>query len=223
MTVDEEMRERESNVPASTGEGGSWAVPVIVGGIVLLAVGYVALSLQRPEPPTFPASPTDPRPADGELVGPRTYTVDASVPDRWVHFSFEEGTVVENPGPLDWDLAFRRFDMAVNGGEGFSGRGGVRDLGEVPFDSVLRAPEGGYEQVEARADSVNPALARWYDYSFLTHLLTPTERVYAVRTAQGRYAKLEFLSYYCPGARPGCITFRYVYQGAGGRELSSDP
>jgi len=23
------------------------------------------------------------------------------------------------------------------------------------------------------------------------------------------------LGYYCPGSRPGCVTFRYVYQGDG--------
>jgi len=39
--------------------------------------------------------------------------------------------------------------------------------------------------------------------------------VWAVRTADGRYAKLEMVGYYCPGARPGCPTFRYVYQGDG--------
>jgi hypothetical protein len=49
----------------------------------------------------------------------------------------------------------------------------------------------------------------------------PSPRVYALRTADGRYAKLEILSYYCPGAMPGCVTFRYVYQGAGGTELLS--
>ena len=36
-----------------------------------------------------------------------------------------------------------------------------------------------------------------------------------VRTADGRYAKLEILGYYCPGAHPGCLTFRYVFQGDG--------
>jgi hypothetical protein len=46
-------------------------------------------------------------------------------------------------------------------------------------------------------------------------VLTPKPHVWAVRTADGRYAKLEMLGYYCPGAQPGCPTFRYVYQGDG--------
>jgi hypothetical protein len=36
-----------------------------------------------------------------------------------------------------------------------------------------------------------------------------------VRTTDGRYAKLEILGYYCPGGQPGCLTFRYVFQGDG--------
>ena len=30
-----------------------------------------------------------------------------------------------------------------------------------------------------------------------------------------RYAKLELVGYYCPGGQPGCVTFRYVFQGDG--------
>jgi hypothetical protein len=46
-------------------------------------------------------------------------------------------------------------------------------------------------------------------------VLSPKPHVWAVRTAYGRYAKLEMVGYYCAGARPGCPTFRYVYQSDG--------
>ncbi len=197
-----------------------WTVPVIVGGIVLLAAIYVGFSLQRPEPPTFSPTPVEPRPAGEELVGPRTVTVDASVPHRWVFFSFDEGSVVEDPGPTDWDLAFRRFTVITNGGDGFHGVGGALDLGEVPFDSVTVLPTQGYQASEAVSDSANPVLERWYDYSLFSHLLSPQERVYGIRTADGRYAKIQILGYYCVGAVPGCLTFRYVYQGGGGPDLT---
>jgi len=42
-----------------------------------------------------------------------------------------------------------------------------------------------------------------------------------LRTADGRYAKIEILGYYCIGALPGCTTFRYVYQGGGGTDVVS--
>jgi hypothetical protein len=54
-------------------------------------------------------------------------------------------------------------------------------------------------------------------------VLTPKPRVWAVRTGDGRYAKLEMVGYYCSGAQPGCPTFRYVYQGDGSTRLASSP
>ena len=42
------------------------------------------------------------------------------------------------------------------------------------------------------------------------------------RTADGRYAVFQILSYYCPAAQAGCTTIRYRYQGAGGRGFDSD-
>lgn len=193
----------------------------VVGVLALVSAVLVAVSLRRPEPPTFP--PTPPAPADvgDRRVGPVVYTVDASDPGRWVYFDFSRGSVVPDPG-AGWDLAFNRFNVIVNGGPGFPGDGGARDLGEVDADSLTELPADGYAGTEAGRDSVNAVLQRWYSYSFTSHLLTPLPRVYAVRTAEGRYAWLRFLGYYCPGARPGCVTFEYVYQGGGGRSLARD-
>jgi hypothetical protein len=209
---------------AEPGTGPERRLPivVVVGAVLLLAGGFVFYSLQRPEPPTFAPSPLEPEPAGERLVGPRIFTVDASDPDRWAYFSFSRGTVVEHPGPLDWDLAFRRFRIIVNGGEGFRGIGGATALGAADLESVPLLPAGGYQGTVALADSVNPVLERWYDYSFFSHLLSPASETYAVRTADGRYAAMELMGYYCPGAMPGCVTFRYLYQGAGGRAMAGD-
>jgi hypothetical protein len=195
---------------------------VLVGVIVVVAAALVLVSLGRPEIAAF--APTPPAPAEvGErLVGPVTLTVDARSGERWVYFDFSRGSVVEDPDPLDWDLAFRRFHVMVNGGSGVPGRGGALALDEValggiPLDSVREAPAGGYRGSDTRTDSVAAPLARWYSYSWTSHLLTPEPRVYAVRTADGRYALLEIVGYYCPGAEPGCLTLRYRYQGTGER------
>jgi hypothetical protein len=127
---------------------------------------------------------------------------------------------VADPGPSEWDLSFRRHWVGANGGEGFAGAAGVADLGAVPFDSVPAAPPSGYETTAD--DTVSAAFEDWYDYSWTSHLLTPAGRVWAVRTADGRYAKVEILSYYCPGAVAGCMTFRYVYQGSGSRSFEGE-
>lgn len=198
---------------------------IVVAVTVLVLAGAAALvgtSLRRPAISEFAPSPVEARPAGDTLVGPRTYTVDASDPDRWRFFSFRRGTVVEDPSPGEWDLAFRRFHVVANGGEEFAGEGGIADLGEVPFDSVLVVPAEGYVPSEAGRDTTNAATEGWYDYSFTSHVLRSSGRTYAVRTADGRYAKLRMVGYYCPEARPGCPTFEYVYQGGGGRRVAPD-
>jgi hypothetical protein len=192
---------------------------IVVGALVVAAVLLVAASLRRPEPPAFAPTAADPREVGLELVGPVTYTIDASAPEGWRFFDFSRGSAVERPGPMEWDLAFRRFNIIPNGGRGFAGHGGALDLGEADFDTLASVPAAGYVQSDAARDSTNEALGDWYDYGFSSHLLTPKPRVFALRTADGRYAKLEILSYYCPGALPGCVTFRYVYQGRGGPDL----
>jgi hypothetical protein len=174
--------------------------------VVAVAVTLVALTLQTPEaPPTFTPTVPAPKEAGGALVGPVLYTVDARAADGWRHFSFRLGSVVEVPA----DLAFRRYAIVAGTG------GGIADLGEVRFDQVRTVPATGYQANEGQADPRNPAIAGWYRYGFFSHVLSPKPRVWAVRTADGRYAKLEMVGYYCPGSVPGCPTFRYVYQGDG--------
>ncbi len=184
-------------------------------GVGALAVAFVGFSLARPTPETFLPSPTVPLPAPPLQPGQHSLTVDASDPDRWVHVSLRHGTVVERPAPLDWDLAFRRFQVIVNGGEGFAGRAAMTlldapGLEGIEADALARVPPDHFVQTRVRSDSTLAELPRWYDYSFLSHLLTPRPGVYAVRLADGGHALLEYRGYYCPGPTPGCVTFRFL-------------
>jgi threonine/homoserine/homoserine lactone efflux protein len=178
-------------------------VSVVLGGAALL----VWTSVQAPAVPSHAPTPPVPQDAGRSLVGPRVYTVDATAPDAWRYFSFRLGAVVD--ATQGWDLAFRRYSIIAAPGAG------ILDLGAVRFDDVRTLPADGYAANEGRAEPRNPAIASWYRYGFFSHVLTPKPHVWAVRTADGRYAKLEMLGYYCPGPRPGCPTFRYVYQGDG--------
>lgn len=193
---------------------------LIGGGATAAAVVLVALSLRREPPAVFAVTPPAPAEVGSALTGPRVLTIDATDPDRWVFLDLSRGAVVDRPEARGWDLAFRRFHVLVNGGARFPGDGAVADLGEVEFEAVTAAPDGGWVQAVAGRDSTNPAIARWYRYGFTSHLLTPEPRVWAIRTADGRFAKLRFLSYYCPGPQPGCVTIQYVYQGGPGRGLA---
>jgi hypothetical protein len=182
---------------------------VIVGAVIGLAIVLVALTLPTTTVPTYAPTPPEARAAGSGLVGPVLYTVDATAPDAWRYFSFRLGSIVEAPGLRGWDLAFRRYSIIAGDGVG------IRDLGETRLEDVRTVPTTGYVSNEGRGEPRNPAIASWYRYGFFSHVLSPKPHVWALRTADGRYAKLAMVGYYCPGARPGCPTFRYVYQGDG--------
>jgi heme-binding HmuY-like protein len=186
-------------------------VLVMGGAFALLVISLLIGSLTRPEFPAFALTAPNPEPVGDSLVGPATYTLDASSTDRWRPFDFSRNAAVDS-GP--WDIAFRRFHVIAAPG------GGIVDLGVVPFDSVRELPVLGYTGNTEGPDTTNPGVGKWYAYSMLSHLLTTRHHVYGVRTGRGTYAKLELLAYYCRGAGTACITFRYAYQGDGSRRVA---
>jgi len=183
---------------------------IAAGALVAVAVVLVGLSLRNPDVPEYPPTPTEGNGEGGP--GPRILTVDASDPDQWRYVNLARGTAVEDPSGTEWDLAFRRFEARVNGGDGFPGVGGVLDLGTLPLDSVLDLPSEGYVGMTAAGrDTSQTLLEDWYSYSFTSHVLQARDRTLGIRTAEGEHAALRFLSYYCPGAQPGCVTMRYQF------------
>src|SRR5205085_147496 len=81
--------------------------------------------------------------------------------------------------------------------------------------SLTRPEFPPYAVTAPHAASVGDSLVGPATYSMLSHLLMSKHHVYGVRTAGGRYAKLELLAYYCRDAGTACVTFRYAYQGDG--------
>lgn len=181
-------------------------VLVMAGAFLLLVGALVIGSLVRPELPAYTLTVPSPVIVGDTLLGPATYTLDASSTDRWRWFAFDRAAAVDSGR---WDIAFRRFHLITAPG------GGIRDLGPVAFDSVSVLPDSGYVANAIAGDSTNPAVGKWYQYSMLSHLLMSKHHIYAVRTAGGKYAKLEMLAYYCKDAGTACLTFRYAYQGNG--------
>jgi hypothetical protein len=185
-------------------------VLVMAGAFVLLVAALVIGSLVRPELPPYTLTVPSPVAVRDTLVGPATYTLDASSTERWRTFAFDRVAVVDSGA---WDVAFRRFHLITAPG------GGILDLGSVPFDSVAALPENGYIPNAVAGDTTNPAVGKWYEYSMLSHLLMSKHHLYGVRTPRGKYAKLEILAYYCKDAGTACLTFRYAYQGNGSRRV----
>ncbi len=220
------MTTHHDTIGGEAGTGVSLRPPAaaiaIIGLLSIAAVMFVVSSLRRSTPLTwYPVSVVDPQEVGDRLVGPSVVTVDGRG-DEPALFDFSTGSVVESPAPLGWDLAFRRFTILANGGPDFAGQGGILDLGIISLDSLTSVPTNGYTVNTPGHEVSNAATAQWYDYSWTSHVLSPKPNVFAVRTADGRYAVIEILSYDCPAAQAGCTTRRYRDQGAGGAVFGPD-
>ncbi len=194
-------------------ERGIAAAPIVlISGFVLfvIGIGFLLVSSMAPRE-ALEFEPTPSQPVDTTLTSVvyDTVTIDAYDEVAWHFFDFDRASPVVPPDTVGWDLAFRRFTIVP--------AAGVVDLGVSAFEAVTEAPATGYVESTFGRDTLNTAIDRWYTYSMLSHLLEPNGHVYVVRTAESRYAKLELLSYYCPGVVAGCPTFRYVYRPDGGR------
>ena len=148
----------QEKVEVSQLPGVPWLALAVITGLLLLAILFVVSSLRSPELEWYPVSEIRLMETGDMLVGPIVYTVDGRE-DGLVYFDFSRKSVIEgNPDSKGWDLAFDRFTILANGGPGFSGQGGIRDLGVVPFDSVNSVPEDGYEVNEGMPGLTNPIL-----------------------------------------------------------------
>ena len=205
---------------------------VLASLCALFATGCERVAGTEFDPASATYSPTAPRPVATieHLTEPTVYTIDARSENVWVYFDFSRGAVVPvlNPKQDGWDLAFKRYVMRTNGGRSNpDGQGAVLTLQERDFAAVSRVPEDVGFQADVhpknRLHAFNPALEKWYNYSYLANVLAPKPEVYIIRTQDGKYAKMRMLSYYCTGSVAGCMTFEYVYQGDGSRRLADGP
>jgi len=145
--------------------------------------------------------------------------VNASSDDKWIYYDLSTGAAVKimDPSSLEWDLAFRRSKIITNGGAtNRFGKAGLQDLGEVPFEEVVEVPSDNYvADIPTKTETENPVLLKWFKYNFLTHKLTAKKNVYAFKTADNKYAKIQFVSFNCDDEETGCIRFQYTYQDNG--------
>jgi hypothetical protein len=162
--------------------GGGLKAPLLVWALAVAFLLLVAsLLIGAFSKPDFPPYALGAH-ADG------TYTLDASRSDEWRWWR---------------DLGFRRNHVITAPGAA------ALDLGPVSFDSTTEVPAEGYAATTFEADTTNPAIGKWYDYSMWSHLLTSRHHVYAVRTRSGELVALEILAYYCREVGAACYTVRH--------------
>lgn len=128
-----------------------------------------------------------------------------------------------------WDVAFTSTKILVNNGTSGPGLGGAfvfkglfDDLKTIPADSLFATDNSNASSYAIPWGSGKG----WYTYDGLTTLVNPIAgRVLVIRTAAGKFAKIEILNYYKGGVtlpstatdadkltKQRYYTFRYTYQ-----------
>jgi hypothetical protein len=149
---------------------------------------------------------------------------------KFSFYSLERNEVVPNSDSATskWDLGFRGTTIITNSGSSGPGNAGAymyigtfSDVNQVSPDSTFRV-DNGSSALAIRSGSGNG----WYSYNGATQIVTPIPgRVFVVRTATGKYAKVEILNYYKGGVtlsgtatdeeklkKQRYYTFRFTYQ-----------
>lgn len=149
---------------------------------------------------------------------------------KYTFYSLEKNALVANTDSAStkWDLAFMSTRILTNGGTSGVGLGGAfvytglfDDLKTIPADSVFKTDNA------PTAYAITTGSGKgWYTYDQLTSLITPLAgRVLVIRTASGKYAKMEITCYYKGGVtlpasatdmekltKQRYYTFRFAYQ-----------
>lgn len=161
---------------------------------------------------------------------------------HYTFFNLKDGIVIplSDSATTKWDIGFRGTTIIFNGGTSGPGAGGAfmynglfTDLTTIPNDSTFRQDNGTTLAIAAISGE------GWYNYTGTTstpnHAILPIPgKVIVIKTADGKYAKLEILSYYKGNpdtstpefadlaTRPQSklYTFNYVYQPDGSTELN---
>ena len=160
-------------------------------------------------------------------VNPRTGQF-TPISGEFTKFSFSQGQVTTSE--TDWDVAFRGTAIIVNGGESLgtideptrTGNGAVyiasgtmMSVSEVNLQQLSQDSSSGYAVPSGAGNG-------WYTYQGPpVNLITPTPgKILVFRTNDGKYAKMEILSYYKDApenpdaytSESRYYTFNYQYQ-----------
>lgn len=188
--------------------------------LVLLVPGCASI-VPPPDPPLVPALVRD---LDARGEG-----------GHFTFYSLREDRVIPlaDSASTAWDLAFRGTTILVNGGASGPGEGAAAVLRDTTFEAVTEAPPPEAYAADRGVENDETAVPGgagngWYDYDFVSGVVSPRPVVIAVRTADGRFAKVEVQSYYRGAPEPDALdpaeglryyTFRYLLQPDGSRQL----
>jgi hypothetical protein len=129
-----------------------------------------------------------------------------------------------------WDIAFRGTTILTNAGTSGPGAGGAF-VQVGTFDALTTvSPDSTFKTDAAPVYAITTGSGKgWYNYDGANNIITALPgRVLVIRTATGKYAKLEISNYYKKGTTPSAsatdeeklssqryYAFRYTFQSNG--------
>lgn len=152
---------------------------------------------------------------------------------KFSFFSIESNSSIASvdSNSKKWDIGLRGTTIITNAGTSGPGSGGAfvytgtfDELKTISADSTFRTDNAPTSYAIPLGSNKG-----WYVLDFVTNLLSPIPgRVLVIRTANGKYAKIEILNYYKGGTTPPAnatdaeksskqrfYTFRFTYQSNG--------
>lgn len=163
------------------------------------------------------------------LYAPQTGGQGQPVGGAFTKFSFSQNAIVTDDS---WDIAFRGTTIVVNGGTEIgitdeptrTGSGAVSIVSNT-LSAVTTIPNASTFTQDGTSTYAIPTGSDngWYNYNATNNLITPIAgKIFVVKTHDGKYAKMEIISYYKDApANPDAtslsryFTFKYVYQPSG--------
>lgn len=151
--------------------------------------------------------------------------------NHYAFYSLETGKAIggSDSASSKWDIAFRSTTIITNGGASGPGAGGAFVQHATSFDSYAAIPADSVFRTDNAPVYAIPTGSGngWYNYDFTTNVISPIPgNIIVVRTASGKYAKIEILSYYqgapaTPAAEDVAryYTFRFIYQPDGSKSF----
>jgi HmuY protein len=128
----------------------------------------------------------------------------------YVYVNLETGTRVDVTdktarASTAWDLAFKRYVIYTNGGDGGEGQGAATHVA-TSFDAVTAADAKDFAtesffdaDCNAKLDAIgglSTTFSDWFAYDQQTNRLTPAALTYVVQGATGKHYRVGLLDYY---------------------------
>jgi len=189
--------------------------------LLAIFIGFSSCSDNDDDDPTLQVETE----AVANLYAPQLGGQGQPISGDYTKFNFSTGAVTTST--TDWDIAFRGTDIILNGGVSSGGTDEPARNGNAS-GYIANGTMTGITSVNTtllEEDSLNAhVLANWYTYTGPpNHLILPTAgKILVIKTRDGKYAKVEILSYYKDAPSEITLdiatndaryfTFNYVYQ-----------